>query len=288
MNYNHLRYFWVVAREGRLTAAAQKINLSQSALSAQIRTLEERLGHALFERRGRGLVLTRAGQLALQYAEVIFGAGEELQSRLGHASGVERQRVRIGALMTLSRNFQIQFIRRLLADDDMELVIRSGGLAELLGALETHRLDMVLVNQVPLRDSATPWTAHLLDEQGVSLIGTPRRLAGRTDLKALLSSEPVVLPTADSGYRNGVDILLQHLDVHPTIIAEVDDMAMMRLIAREDIGLAILPPIIVTDELKSGLLIEASALPNVTETFAALVMKGAVRQSTLQRVLGSD
>lgn len=285
MNYNHLRYFWAVAREGRLTAAADKLNLSQSALSSQIRALEERMGVSLFERRGRGLILTRAGQLALQYAEVIFSTGEELQMRLRHSGTAGRQIVRIGALMTLSRNFQMQFLRKLRAHEEIDLVIRSAGLSELLSALESHRLDIVLVNQVPLRDAATPWTSHLLDEQAVSLVGTPSRLRARTDLRELLTSEPVLLPTADSGYRNGVDILFQKLDVHPSIAAEVDDMAMLRLLAREDIGLAILPPIIVTDELEAGLLIEASPLPGVTETFAALVMKGTFQPSVLKRLI---
>lgn len=285
MNYNHLRYFWVVAREGRLTAAAEKLNLSQSALSAQVRALEERIGHDLFERRGRGLILTKAGELALSYAEVIFSTGEELQARLRQEGATGRQTVRVGALTTLSRNFQLQFFRKLLSFDHIDLVVRSGGLAELIGGLETYRLDLILVNQVPLRDSATAWTAHVLDEQSVSLVGTPSRLNGRKDLKALLTSEPVVIPTANSGYRNGVDILFQRLDVHPSIAAEVDDMAMLRLLAREDIGLAILPPIIVTDELETGELVEAATLSGVTETFSALVMKGALQSSILERIL---
>lgn len=285
MNYNHLRYFWVVAREGKLTAAAEKLNLSQSALSAQIRTLEDRIGQALFERRGRRLVLTRAGQVALEYAETIFSAGEEMQARLRQSNPAGRHTVRIGALSTLSRNFQIRFIRQLMSDDDVDLVVRSGGFAELLAALKAHRLDIVLVNQVPLRDSATQWTAHVLDEQGVSLVGTSSRLAGRTDLAELLSGEPLVLPTADSGYRNGVDILLQQLDIHPEIAAEVDDMAMLRLMAREDVGLAVIPPIVVTDELASDALIEACVLPGVTETFAALVMSRSIKDSSLEATL---
>ncbi|WP_421789122.1 LysR family transcriptional regulator [Hyphobacterium sp.] len=285
LNFNHLRYFWAVAREGRLTAAAARLNISQSALSTQIKTLEDRIGQALFERRGRRLILTRAGQIAFEYAETIFSAGEELLARLNQSEPAGQRRVRIGALSTLSRNFQVRLIRQLMAEEGVSIVIRSGGLDELLAALKAHRLDIVLVNQVPLRDAATRWTAHVLDTQGVSLIGTPARLAGRTNMIELLSTEPLVLPTAESGYRNGVDILLQQLEIHPSIAAEVDDMAMLRLLARDDLGVAVLPPIVVADELANGTLIEACPLPDVNETFAALIMRGTMDHTPIGSLL---
>ena len=72
LNLHHLRLFRAVARVGTLTGAAQAMNLSQSAVSTQLRTLETSLGHDLFERRGRGLVLTEAGRIALDHAETIF------------------------------------------------------------------------------------------------------------------------------------------------------------------------------------------------------------------------
>ena len=78
LNYNHLRYFWAVAHDGSLTRAAERLNLSQSALSVQIQKLEHQIGHALFERRGRKLQLTEAGQIALDYADTVFAAGDEL------------------------------------------------------------------------------------------------------------------------------------------------------------------------------------------------------------------
>lgn len=273
LNYNHLRYFWAVAREGHLTRAAEQLNVSQSALSAQIRKLEHQVGHDLFERRGRNLVLTEAGRIALDYAEAIFATGEELLGRLGKSERSHRSVIRVGALATLSRNFQLSFLRPMVLDPDIEVIIRSGTISELLAGLEAHTLDVLLVNQVPLRDSATSWTAHILDEQQVSLIGTARRIRGRSDHIELLRSEPLVVPTAESGFRNGFDILIERLGIQPALAAEVDDMAMMRLLAREDIGLAVLPSIVVTDELASGLLVEACPLPGIRETFSAITLK---------------
>ena len=187
-------------------------------------------------------------------------------------------------MSTLSRNFQIGFLRPAVQDPKVEVIIRSGTIAELLASLEAHRLDVVLVNQVPLRDSATPWTSRVLAEQDISLVGTPERLRGRADPEELLAEEPLILPTADSGFRNGVDVLFEQLDISPTIAAEVDDMAMMRLLAREDIGLAILPPIVVTDELTSGRLIDACQLSSIQETFAAITMKKRLPNPALERL----
>lgn len=285
MNYNHLRYFWTVAREGKLTTAADRLNLSQSALSAQIKKLEHQIGQDLFDRRGRGLALTSAGKIAFDYADTIFSTGDELLARLRQDDQVGRQTLRIGALSTLSRNFQINLVRKVLNHENVEVVVRSGSLADLLAALEAHRLDIVLVNQVPLRDSATPWTARILDEQSISLVGTLSRIAKRTSPDELLSSEPLILPTADSGYRNGLDVFFDQNRISPNIVAEVDDMAMMRVLAREDIGVAVLPPIVVTDELENGRLIEACSLAGVTETFSAITLKRRISNAVLDSLL---
>ncbi|MFN3231256.1 MAG: LysR family transcriptional regulator [Alphaproteobacteria bacterium] len=269
LNYRHLRYFWAVAHDGNLTRTAERLNLSQSALSVQIRKLEDQLGHALFERRGRQLHLTEAGRIALDHADTIFAAGGELMGTLREA-GRARQAVRVGALATLSRNFQIGFLRPILGRTDVEVVLRSGSPADLLRALETLNLDVVLTNQPPARDGVTPFLSHRLAEQPVSLVGTPALLSEGESLTELLAAQPVILPTPETGVRIGFDALIDRLGVRPKIAAEVDDMAMMRLLARDGVGLAVLPPIVVKDELESGLLAEADQLPGISERFFAV------------------
>jgi LysR family transcriptional activator of nhaA len=269
LNYNHLRYFWAVAHEGNLTRTAERLNLSQSALSTQIQKLEARLGHALFERRGRQLLLTEAGRIALDHADAIFATGAELEAALS-AAGRTREVVRVGAVATLSRNFQLRFLMPALRRPDVEVVVRSGSLGELLAGLEALRLDVVLTTVVPARDGAPAWVAHEVAEQPASLVGTPARLPEGHDLAGLLAREPVVLPTPESGLRMGFDAIAAALGVRPRIAAEVDDMAMLRLLARADIGLAVLPPIVVRDELASGRLTVAEAFPALTERFYAL------------------
>ena len=270
-NFHHLHYFWAVAHEGNLTRAAERLHVSQSAVSMQIRKLEDELGHPLFERRGKQLVLTEAGRVALDHADAIFAKGEELEGAL-EGRGKERRVLRVGSLATLSRNFQLGFLRPLFGRDDVEIVVRSGSLADMLRNLEAHLIDVLLANTAPPRDAATPWVAHAIAEQPVSLVGPPTKNRRKRSLKELLGSHPLVLPSAESSIRAGFDALVNRLGVHPRIAAEVDDMAMLRLLARERIGLAVVPTIVVRDELEARVLVEIAPLPQLQETFFAITL----------------
>ncbi|MBY8966577.1 LysR family transcriptional regulator [Algiphilus sp.] len=288
LNYNHLYYFWVVAHEAHLTRAAGKLCVSQSALSVQIRKLEDQLGHPLFERRGRRLELTEAGQMTLDYADAIFAAGNELLGTLREAGRVSRRRLTIGALATLSRNLQRQFLAPVLGDADVSLVLRSGSLNELMQALESHNVDIVLANQVPLRTDTSAWTVFDIEQQPVSLIGAASRDSAGGDLRHLLRQHPLLLPSRDSGVRTGFDALAVRLGVQVEIAAEVDDMAMMRLLARENIGVAVLPPIVVRDELRDGSLRELAVLPGISETFSAITLERRFPNPLVTRLLSAS
>ncbi|WP_374428698.1 LysR family transcriptional regulator [Tabrizicola sp.] len=284
LNLHHLRLFRAVASDGTLTGAARALNLSQSALSSQIKALEASLGQDLFERRGRGLVLTEAGRIALDHAEAIFRTAEDLAATL-RETGRARRALRVGALATLSRNFQMQFLRPLIARSDVEVVLRSGSQEELLRDLEALALDVILTNVAPARDATSHWLVHRLDEQPVSLIGTPARVGPKAALRDLLASQPLIVPTRETGLRAAFDALAARLQVTPIYAAEVDDMAMIRLLARADAGLAVIPPIVVRDELQSGALVEASRLDGIGETFFAVTRERRFPNPLLRDVL---
>ena len=288
MNYKHLKYFRAVAHEGRLTRAAETLNLSQSALSTQIRQLEAQLGHALFERTGRTLTLTEAGRVALDYADMIFAAGDELESTLKAGAGAGRRVLNVGALATLSRNFQTDLLAPLVAAGEAEVHLRSGSLAELMDALEAHNLDIVLANQAPLRDADSSWTVHTLAEQKVSLIGAAERIGEVREVESLLRAHPLILPSRRSGVRSGFDALAMRMGLKPVIAAEVDDMAMLRLFARNDAGLAVAPPIVVRDELASGRLTEAAELPGIAEVFYAITLERRFPNPLVARILSGE
>jgi LysR family transcriptional activator of nhaA len=286
LNLHHLRLFRAVASDGTLTGAARQLNLSQSALSTQLRALEASLGQDLFERRGRGLVLTEAGRIALDHAEAIFRTVDDLTATLRETRRARRA-LRVGALATLSRNFQMQFLRPLIGRADVEVVLRSGSQDELMRALEALALDVVLTNLPPARDAASHWLIHRIDEQPVGLIGTPARVgAPIAPLADLLRDQPLILPTRETALRAAFDALAARLSVTPLIAAEVDDMAMIRLLARADAGLAIIPPIVVQDELRSGFLIEAARLDGISETFVAVTLQRRFPNPLLSDVLG--
>ncbi|HKL68230.1 LysR family transcriptional regulator [Salibaculum sp.] len=285
LNLHHLRLFRAVARDGTLTGAARVLNISQSAVSTQVRALEAALGQDLFERRGRALVLTEAGRIALDHAEEIFRTADDLSASLRRAE-TSRKALRIGALATLSRNFQMAFLAPLLGRSDVEVVLRSGGQEDLLRGLEALSLDVVLTNLVPARDAASPYLVHRLDDQPVSLVGTPGRVPrGTGTLPELLATHPLILPTPETSLRAGFDALLDRLDVAARIAAEADDMAMLRLLARADAGLAVLPPIVVQDELEAGQLVEVARLEGIEEVFCAVTMRRRFPNPLLAEVL---
>jgi LysR family transcriptional activator of nhaA len=270
LNYHHLRYFRLIAREMNLTRAARKLNLSAPALSLQLKQLEESLGHRLFERRRTGLVLTEAGRIALDYAESIGRTGEELLDVMQHRPSGGRQVLRIGAVATLSRNFQLEFLSPMLHREDVEVVLRSGGFPELLVLLHSHQVDLVLSNQPARRDAETHWHSHLLAEQPVGLVGTPAWRKRLLRFPDGMKDVPVILPSQESNTRAGFDLLLASAGVRPRIVAEVDDMAMIRLLAREGHALALVPPVVVQAEIKEGTLVETHRIPQVRETFYAV------------------
>jgi LysR family transcriptional regulator, transcriptional activator of nhaA len=285
LNLHHLRLFRATAREGTLTAAAKALNISQSAVSTQIKALEADLGHDLFERRGRNMVLTEAGRIALDYADQIFRASEQLSATF-RAVGGQRRVLRIGALATLSRNFQMQFLKPLIGRDDVEVVLRSGTQASLLRALDALAIDVVLTNLVPARDAASPYLVRRISQQPVSLVGTRSRLAlaGR-GLRTLLTQAPLILPTPETSLRAGFDAMIEQMGIVPHVAAEADDMAMLRLLARSDAGVAVIPPIVVQDELAVGLLYELFQLPEITEQFCAVTIARTFPNPLLAEVL---
>lgn len=285
LNFNHLFYFWRVAKVGNLTRAARELHTSQSSLSAQIRQLEHRLGEMLFAREGRRLVLTHAGQLVLAYAENIFGLGREMLSRLaGNSGGMTH--LRIGSVATLSRNYQENKIRPLLSDPAVSLTLESGQLSDLLARLVEHQLDVVLANETVPSDPDRPLLCRFLGSQPISLVGPasawkPDSLRVPEDLDGL----DIALPGRRSALRAQFDAICAAAGVAPRIRAEVDDMAMLRLVARDSGWLAVMPEVVVQDELRSGLLVRAGQSPRLHEHFYAITTPQRHRLELLERVL---
>ena len=273
LNYHHLRYFWAIANEGSLTKAADRLNVSASSLSVQIKTLEEQLGHSLFQRHGRSMQLTEAGRIALDYSNALFKLGDEFIGLMDGLQDESKQVFRVGAVSTLSRNFQIEFLRPLFNSKDIEIFIHSSSFEDLLSRLREHKLDVVLANRPAINDQDRDWRSVQISQQSVSLIGGKKLLARKFKFPQDLEHLPIALPARGCGIRSEFDAMLDSKNIKLKIVAEVDDMAMLRLIAREEYCMVLVPPVVVIDELASKTLFEHFTFPNIKESFYAITLK---------------
>lgn len=285
LNFHHLFYFWRVAKLGHLTRAAEELHTSQSAVSAQIRQLEERIGEDLFVREGRRLILSDTGQLVQAYADNIFGLCQEMLGRLqGRSAGITR--LRVGSVATLSRNYQENWIRPLLADPTVVLTLESGLLEGLLARLVQHQLDVVLANETVPADPDRPLHCRFLGSQSISLVGPASRWGSQTlRIPEDLDGVDVALPGPRHALRAQFDALCATAGVSPKLRAEVDDMAMLRLIARDSGWLTVLPEVVVQDELRAGILVALGRSTALQERFYAITTPHRHRIEVLEQLL---
>lgn len=273
LNYHHLRYFRSIATEGSITRAAQRHNISASSLSIQLKLLEDRLGHKLFERTGRSLKLTEAGKIALSYASALFQLGDEFIGTLDTLANPSRHVLRVGVVSGLSRNFQIELLRPLIGQEGIDLIIHYSSFPDLLSGLNNHSFDILLTNRPSLKDQAPDLHCVLISEQPVSLIGSPKLFTRKISLPDDLRTIPIALPPRGNSIRMAFDELFSDHNINLNISAEVDDMAMLRLIARENNTFILAPPIVVVDELLSKKLREFHVFSNIRESFYAITKK---------------
>ncbi|MEC7378064.1 MAG: LysR substrate-binding domain-containing protein, partial [Pseudomonadota bacterium] len=201
-------------------------------------------------------------------------------------SGVRpnREVLRIGAVATLSRNFQEGFLQPLLDREDLELSLQSSHIDELLRRLSAHRLDLILSNQAVQGSEQNPWRSRLIAKQPVSIIG-PSGIRVEGEFAEVLRGRSLIVPGPDNNIRQAFDQLCEYHRLRPNIAAEVDDMAMMRLLTRDTGHFAIMPPVVVRDELRSGALEDYGALPGVFEEFYAISIRRQFQTAALRELL---
>ncbi|MEJ2385696.1 MAG: LysR substrate-binding domain-containing protein, partial [Xanthomonadales bacterium] len=256
-----------------------------SAISSQIRLLEEAFGQELFVREGRALRLTEVGNLVLSYADSIFDLGAELLETVRSEDGGLRPALRVGALATLSRNFQQKFLRSVIRDEQLRLVLESASLDELLERLRVHKLDLILSNRLVTADEQSPLYCRRIAQQSVCLVGPVRRGRRRFRFPQDLDDHALVLPGHSSEIRGQFDLMCEELGLQPRISAEVDDMAMLRLLARDSGSLALVPEVVVQDELRERVLEKYCAVPGLFENFYAITTKRHFRSAALKSLL---
>ncbi|KAB2838687.1 LysR family transcriptional regulator [bacterium] len=271
LNYNHLYYFWVIANEGGIVAAARKLRLAESTLSAQLRYLEESLGHSLFERQHRRLKMTEPGRLVFDYAETIFSAGREMLDVLRHRPGGKRQIVlRLGVLAGLSKNLQLEFLAPFLGREGLRFAVRQGSLPYLVSELANHRLDF-FISDIPVETNKSRDVFNrVLGTIPVCVVGAKKFLGLRRKFPDSLQGAPLYLPTLESSVRADFDRFLGESGVKPEIRAELDDIALLRVFVLHGQGMAVLPEIGVRGELQRKTLFVIGRPPGLRETIYAV------------------
>lgn len=274
LNYKHLYYFWRIATTGNLTAAAEQLHVSQSALSMQLKQLEHQLNVQLFTREARSLTLTREGAKILEYAEEIFSAGEALEQFISSGFDADRIHLNIGVLTNLSRNFIEKFVGPLLAQDKITFTLHTQSMEQLLENLANHELDLALTNLLPPQlPGKTKWQSQLVSRQQLAIIGPKDCEAQAQSFPNGFTTYRWILPKQGTEIRNIFDTLCSSLQFKPNILAEADDMAMLRLLTRDSGALSVLPPVVVQDEIANHHLKVIQPLAHAYEHFYAITLQ---------------
>jgi LysR family transcriptional activator of nhaA len=272
LNYHHLFYFWVVAREGGVSKGAAKLRLAQPTVSAQIRSLERALGERLFDRRGRTLALTDIGRLVYRYADEIFSIGRELLNAVRGRPTVRPALLTIGVADAVPKLMVRRLLQPALADPDrLHLVVREDKPEALIGQLSAHALDAVIADAPAPPHLRVKVFSHLLGESGTTFFA-PAAVAARLRRRfpASLHGAPMLLPTLNTAIRRGLDHWFERRGVAPRILAEFEDTALLEAFGAEQAAVFPAPTAIEQDVIERHRLGVVGRAPEVRARYYAL------------------
>lgn len=237
LNYRHLYYFWVVAKEGGMARAATRLDMAVQTVSAQVRLLEQSLGHALFKPAGRGVALTEAGIAAMAHAEQIFQIGGQLPAAVHEAATGQGLRLAVGIAEGLPKLVVRHLLEPALQDPRVRLLCEEDEIGRLLAELALHRLDAVLSDHPPPPNPNLRLYGHKLGEAPMAWFA-PVEVASLTEkpFPACLADMPVLLPTRQSAVRTPLDQWLERHQLRPRIAGEFEDSALLAAFGRSGMG----------------------------------------------------
>jgi LysR family transcriptional activator of nhaA len=272
LNYHHLLYFWTVAREGTVAAAADRLRLAQPTVSAQVKMLEQALGEQLFARSGRTLQLTDVGRLVFRYADEIFTLGRELQDTLKGRPTGQPARLAVGVANALGKLVAFRLLAPALAlEEPVRVVCHEEALDALLARLALHELDVVLTDApVPPSVRVKAFT-HQLGECGVSVFAAARLARGlRGRFPASLDGAPWLLPSEGTQLRRALDQWFDGAGVWPRVVGEFDDPALMKTFGEAAVGVFAAPSVIEQEVCAQYHVTVVGRLDEVRERFYAI------------------
>lgn len=289
LNFRHLYYFWVVAKEGSVTRAAERLEVAVQTISAQLNLLEQAIGKSLLAPQGRRLVLTEAGRIALSYADQIFLLGEQLQDALAQSDVERTMRLTVGISDSLPKLISSRLLEAALAlPQRVKLVCFEDKFESLLGDLSVHKLDVVLTDRPVPSGTTLRVFSHLLGESEITLFGLPA-LAEKyaKDFPRGLTGAPLLLPTRNNAIRGRIDHWFETHDVRPEVVGEFDDNALLNTFGRSGLGLFPAPSALAKDVEEQFGGIVVGGLSGVREQFYAISNERKIKHPAIDAILSA-
>ena len=287
LNYHHLFYFWTVATEGTVSAAATKLHLARPTVTAQVRELENSIGQKLFRQQGRGLVLTEFGQQVFQYAEEIFSIGHELREFVKSGQVGNRKRFRVGIPDVVPKMVAFELLKPAFQSvPKPRTECYEGKLAQLLTDLALHKLDLVL------SDLPAPTTlehnvfSHKLGECGLSLLAV-QTLAKkyRRGFPESLHQAPMLMSTEHTAIRRSLDRWFDERRIAPEVVAEFEDSALLKVFGQAGEGVFAVPTVIEKEVKKQYGVWLVGRIPEVADQFFAISVEKRVQHEAAVKIM---
>lgn len=286
LNYRHLYYFWVVAKEGGIARAAARLDMAVQTVSEQVRALEHALGHALFKPAGRGITLTEAGIAAMAHADQIFQLGEQLRTAVREAATGQGMRLGVGISDTLPKLVVHHLLEPALQEPHVRLLCHEDELDRLLADLALHRLDVVLSDRTAPPNPNLRLYSHALGEAPLAWFA-PAAMAAKCKRKypECLAEMPVLLPTSHAAVRDRLDHWFEQRNLRPRIAGEFEDSALLAAFGRAGMG-AFPASRWSYDELRGDTKLKLlGECPEVVEHFFLISAERRIQHPLVQRLL---
>ncbi len=285
-NYRHLFYFWVVAKEGGIARAAERLDMAVQTISAQVRELEKALGVSLLRTEGRNLVLTDAGVAALHEADHIFALGELLPVRVREAATGQTLRLNLGISDGIAKLAVHRLLTPVLDEPHLRLLCHEGEFQPLLGELALHKLDAVLADRAAPPNRALRTTSQLLGTSAIAWYAPPLWAdAATNNFPHSLAVVPVLLPTDHAAMRARIDHWLERERIRPRIAGEFEDSALLSTFAATGMGVMPAPVSLGEHLAKTHGLVQVGTTPDVQEQFHLIYSARKVMHPLLTRLL---
>jgi LysR family transcriptional regulator, transcriptional activator of nhaA len=287
LNYRHLYYFWVVAKEGSVTRAAERLDVAVQTISAQLALLEQSVGKALLAPQGRRLVLTEAGRVALSYADQIFLLGAQLQEVLTETDVGQTMRLTVGLSDSLPKLTASRLLDAALKlPQKVKLVCHEDDFESLLGELSVHKLDVILTDRPVPSGTTLRVFSHLLGESETMLYGAPELAKKyRPGFPASLKGAPLLLPTRNHAVRGRLDHWFETHDVRPDIVGEFDDSALLNTFGRTGLGMFPAPSALASAVEEQFGAVPVGELTHVREQVYAISNERKIKHPAVDAIL---